>query len=346
MPRLPPRLLIHALRKSPFLALLLPICRDLSSARNELRWLTEHISATIPTLSASAHHSLLRSLCLRRRAGEPLQYILGTQPFGPLDIKCRPGVLVPRAETEAYTMYLADMLVRRFRGKGVRVLDLCTGTGCIPLLLYTKLFRAARRLRVTGVDISPTALSLSDENLEHNMRLGVLPMSSDVSRISFEHGDVFENSVVEALVAEGPWHVLTCNPPYISATAWHDSAQGLSRSTRKFEPRLALTPAADLPRSAECAPQDVFYERVLAVARQVQSQVVLLEVGDVEQAVRVLRMLDGSEAEVEVWRDWPDMTRLPEEDEDLLVQKRDGIEWRVKCRGSGNIRSIFIVRHV
>ena len=97
MPRLSPAYLNHAYNENPLLPLLLRACRDLPSARNELRWLREHVeqSARQPRLSTNAIHRLKR-LCISRSKGKPLQYILGSQPFGELDIKCRPGVLIPR----------------------------------------------------------------------------------------------------------------------------------------------------------------------------------------------------------------------------------------------------------
>lgn len=104
MPRLPPTLLRHARHISPSLAQLLPVCRDLESARNELRWLREHV--LVAKLPADEQSSGQLSVLQRRRlkasvaaraAGRPLQYVLGSQPFGELDILCRPGVLIPRS---------------------------------------------------------------------------------------------------------------------------------------------------------------------------------------------------------------------------------------------------------
>lgn len=108
MPRLRPSLLIKAFTEYPLLVLLLRECRDLPSARNELRWLNEHaksISAVKPQASTCLqHHSLrtqmtLQDLCRRRSRGEPLQYLIGNQPFGDLEILCRKNVLIPRYKT-------------------------------------------------------------------------------------------------------------------------------------------------------------------------------------------------------------------------------------------------------
>lgn len=74
-------------------ARLLPACRDLESAANELRWIREHVRETRSPVPPGLR---VWQLCERRGSGVPLQYVLGTQPFGPLEIKCRPGVLIPR----------------------------------------------------------------------------------------------------------------------------------------------------------------------------------------------------------------------------------------------------------
>jgi methylase of polypeptide subunit release factors len=101
MPRLPHSLLLRARNISPLLPLLLRPCRTLSSARNELRWLREHaLSLTEGKRERPERvRALLLQLCLQRSRGVPLQYLLGSQPFGELDILCRPGVLIPRSVT-------------------------------------------------------------------------------------------------------------------------------------------------------------------------------------------------------------------------------------------------------
>jgi methylase of polypeptide subunit release factors len=94
MPRLPYPLILAAARRHRCLPLLLQECRDLDSARNELRWLQEHVESTVPDRSFREH--VLQRFCLERSRGKPLQYILGSQPFGELEILCKPGVLIPR----------------------------------------------------------------------------------------------------------------------------------------------------------------------------------------------------------------------------------------------------------
>jgi methylase of polypeptide subunit release factors len=367
MPRLSPFLLRLAKSYSPFLTALLRECRDLPSSANELRWLTEHAISqarklrgnpqslhlrcrTTITTATAKHESrhvqgwrtLLRSYVKRRARGEPLQYILGTQPFGELEILCKPGVLVPRWETEVYTSEIGG-LVKEFlhstwneqqrdlgrgrRGRPLSILDLCTGTGCIPLSLYEILSRLERgqqhgddggrsklELKVLGVDISTTALDLARENLRHNISLGQLPDEA-ANAIGFLPADVLKHSssssdqsqrfapyVLDALQAHGDnkgkseIDILTANPPYISPT--HFSSGRTTRSVRRYEPRLALVPAPSLsdPFQRGLSTADVptrgdeFYHDILPLSRQLSAGLTVLEVGDTEQAVRVVEL--------------------------------------------------------
>ncbi|KAL5615531.1 hypothetical protein BROUX41_005575 [Berkeleyomyces rouxiae] len=352
MPRIPPQLLMKASRISPNLARLLPICRDLASARNELRWLTEHVTETQTSSARLTAHQAARlsHLCRRRRTGEPLQYILGSQPFGDLEIQCRTGVLVPRAETEAYTLYLSGLLRRGLGVQGMRIVDFCTGTGCIPLLLYAELRRRGGQppTEVRGVDISPAAIKLSGENLRYGVVTKAIPAPSPESVLSFTQADLFDDGAIKKFAHVGPWHVLVSNPPYISREAWSEGNRGLSISTRKFEPKLALVPRDGISHSVNCRHEDAFYERLLKVAQTLRSGVMLLELGDADQARRVLTLVDRSgilqeHSKVEVWRDYPDMQRQEDESDVLETQKASGESWLVNCRGSGNIRCIFII---
>lgn len=96
MPRIPPALLGQARQLDPLLQSLLPVCGDLPSSQNELRWLRDHAVDWAWRQSPGSENLILRQLVDRRAKGEPLQYILGTEFFGDLEMRCRPGVLIPR----------------------------------------------------------------------------------------------------------------------------------------------------------------------------------------------------------------------------------------------------------
>ncbi|KAI0851585.1 S-adenosyl-L-methionine-dependent methyltransferase [Daldinia vernicosa] len=380
MPRLSPPAIRRLHANTPLLAALLPTCKTLNSAHNELRWIREHVwSCTLaPQFQSIAEakgndeksrNALLRRLCRLRGRGYPLQYILGTQPFGRhIDIKCRPGVLIPRPETEAWTTHLAKLMRRAWKvnrhmkGEGIhahlRILDLCTGSGCIALLLHSLLFRKFPKIRVQGLDIEPRAVSLAKENLAYNVERGLL-QQQNADAISFEETDIFSADWLAPILEQvsfsltdnprgrllhserGAVDILVSNPPYISREGFDRDTE---RSVRNHEPRLALVPEplADNPSYATVLPEDVFYARILDVAEILRPRFVVLEVGDLAQAVRVVQMArerNSDAEEVEIWRDWPDMQ--PREGEPESV---DVAGMTVPVRGSGNGRVVFLRR--
>ncbi|KAH0609746.1 uncharacterized protein H6S33_012292 [Morchella sextelata] len=311
MPRLPPHLLHRARAHNPLLPLLLPECRDPASALSELRWLRAHAHATAQPL---------RPLCERRRRGEPLQYILGTQPFGALEILCRRGVLIPRQETEDLIHRLAARLTHTHTHththtppahRPLRILDLCTGTGCIPLLLHSLLPSSS----ILAIDISPVAVALSRRNLAHNIALGALPPAAAHS-VAFRVGDVLDVPGLLGAVrahfggeegeGRGVVDVVVANPPYVSARGFDVET---ARSVRRYEPRLAL-----VPRGGEWEGDgggDGFYPVVGRVAGELGAGVVAVEVGGWAQAGRVRGVWEGEGEgwEVEVWADYAERGR-------------------------------------
>lgn len=376
MPRLPPSLIRRAHHISPYLAALLPACRDLGSARNELRWLREHVSellsqSRLRSSSSSSNHgslnalhlqgnsSLLSRLCRQRGRGTPLQYVLGSQPFGDLEIRCRRGVLIPRPETEAWAAHLAGVVragvalggdgergVENDNSEGLGILDLCTGSGCIALLLDSLLRRRFPGMVTRGYDVNPRAVGLARENLARNVGRHELGWNPG-HKVCFEHADIFAVDFLPSVAEEmGTVDVLVSNPPYISARGFsHDTA----RSVRNFEPKLALVPSPVMFSSSSTKdgrPEDVFYARLLDIAKELSPRFMVFEVGDLAQGLRVARMAsewcsDSVAHDVEVWRDWPDMR--PGEDEAEVVDI-DGVD--VPVRGSGNGRAVFIRRVV
>ncbi|KAF8477056.1 S-adenosyl-L-methionine-dependent methyltransferase [Kalaharituber pfeilii] len=236
MPRLLPRLLQHLSRiHSPNVPLLLRETRDLNSALNELRWLREHVHDTLlpnpdphnppPPLLQHQRNVLLRSLCARRGMwGEPIQYLLGKEYFGlsGVEIAVQRGVLIPRAETVDVVEHFADLWERnQMKGdrmrwergleagkegkeepRGLRVVDFCTGTGCIPLLLHSLLYPPSDSLRkdgclqpkILGIDLSKKAITLAKRNLEENVK-GVGSVHSaaiEEGGVGFVQGNVFD----------------------------------------------------------------------------------------------------------------------------------------------------------
>lgn len=152
-------------------------------------------------------------LVTRRRRGEPLQYILGTTEFHGLELRVGPGVLVPRPETER----LVDFALERDPGYGP-ICDLCTGSGAIPLALASQL---DDRRPITGLDLSPDALSYACRNAE----------DLNIDNVEFLLSDLWAQIAPSAQFA-----LVTANPPYVTRDEYAD----LPTDVRDHEPSLAL----------------------------------------------------------------------------------------------------------
>lgn len=157
---------------------------------------------------------------IQRRTGrEPLQHIIGNQEFWGLEFIVTPDVLIPRPETEL--IIEATLAIVQDRNRPVRIIDLCTGSGCIAVSLAKELTAA----RVIATDASEKALAVAREN---SRRHGVS------ERIRFLPGDLF--GPLEELDLRGQIDILVSNPPYVQA----GDLSTLQPEVRDYEPRMAL----------------------------------------------------------------------------------------------------------
>ena len=115
----------------------------------------------------------IRALLQRRIAGEPLAYLIGEWEFHGLPITVTPDVLIPRMDTEVLVDAALQVLVGR--KMNARILDLCSGSGCIGCALAHELPAA----RVVMVDISDAALAVSKENLRRNRQNRTICLKAD-----------------------------------------------------------------------------------------------------------------------------------------------------------------------
>lgn len=152
----------------------------------------------------------------RRIAGEPFQYIVGSVEFYNIELAVGPGVLIPRPETELLVEHALQLLADT--PSGTEVLDLCTGSGAIPLALAHE----RPDLSYLGIDLSPEALAWA----EHNRA------SLNPPLCQFLQGDLF--------APLGPprprFRLITANPPYVSPVEYRE----LPSEVKDFEPQLAL----------------------------------------------------------------------------------------------------------
>lgn len=162
----------------------------------------------------------------RRSRREPLQYILGHTDFSGLQIMVGRGVLIPRPETELMAEHAIKVLhgklpdaekQRLKKGRCTRILDLCTGSGCLALSL-AKAFSSAQ---VYGTDISDSALHYARKNAEIN----------GIRNVDFIKGHLFA-----ALNKNVSFDFIISNPPYIRK----EDIPSLQAEVKDWEPLNAL----------------------------------------------------------------------------------------------------------
>lgn len=163
----------------------------------------------------------VRALARRHLDGEPVAYLIGEWEFYGLTLEVTPAVLIPRVDTET----LAEAAVGFARSLGkCRLLDLCTGSGCIGLAVAAN----APDCRALLGDISEEALGVCRRNIR---RCGL------ADRVKAEVLDV----LAPPPEAIGLFDCITCNPPYVT----RGEMEALDRSVKDFEPHLALCGGED-----------------------------------------------------------------------------------------------------
>lgn len=200
---------------------------DFDEASLDARLLAQHVlgwdaaklivdaDTAIATDAASAYERLIA----RRAAREPFAYIVGTKEFWGLDFEVTPDVLIPRPETEFVVEALLNSLPSS--DTALRVLDLCTGSGCVGIAIAHE----RPQWTVVAADISAKALAVVRRNAE---RHGV------ADRVSTEQGDLFSSIT-------GRFDAIVANPPYVPGP---DRAS-LQPEVGTFEPKVALFGGAD-----------------------------------------------------------------------------------------------------
>ena len=215
---------------------------------------------------------------IRQRAEHiPLQQLTGEQDFMGLTFNVNEHVLIPRQDTEI----LVEEVLKELHD-GMRILDMCTGSGCILL----SLLHYSNDCEGLGVDLSAEALEVAGRNV-----LKVLPPEK-AEHAHFLQSDLFEK-------VEGKFEIIVSNPPYIASA----EVDRLMPEVRDHEPRMALDGTED---GLE------FYRRIIAEAGQylVSSGMLFFEIGyDQGQAVSEL-MREHGYREVQVVQDYAGLDRV------------------------------------
>lgn len=183
----------------------------------------------------------------------PLQHLIGTTEFMGLTFKVSPHVLIPRQDTELLVETALEWIgkaLRRDREKfesehklykkrgskadqirgakeELRILDMCTGSGCILISILHYATKEYPIIRGVGVDISPDALEIAEENAKEN---GLKSVRNAETQIAFIESDLFAQ-----LNPEEKYHLIVSNPPYIPTK----EIEGLDEEVRS-DPTLAL----------------------------------------------------------------------------------------------------------
>ena len=176
---------------------------------------------------------IMRELVQRRTKAEPVAYLVGVREFFSLGFRVTRDVLIPRPDTETLVMEVLDSV------KGMpnpKVLDLCTGSGCVAIAVA----KNAKAAHVMATDISPAAIEIARENVaRHNIGSQV---------------DVIESDLFAGITPGTTYDVIASNPPYIPSAEIDE----LDAEVAKHEPRLALDGGADgltiLKRIIDAAP--------------------------------------------------------------------------------------------
>ena len=182
------------------------ICHVTGKKRSELEHLTYIRHSKVEELLDMAR---------RRQQGEPLWQIIGNADFYGYEIDINKNVLCPRPETEELVCEAVKHI-----SENSRVLDLCTGSGCIAIAVADK-----TGAQVVASDISEEALKIAKSNAVKN---------KVDDKIEFVHSDMFEGIT-------GTFGVIISNPPYIPTA----DISGLDREVKDHEPALALDGGED-----------------------------------------------------------------------------------------------------
>jgi release factor glutamine methyltransferase len=167
-----------------------------------------------------------RALVQRAGEHEPIAYLTGKAHFFNLEFDITPAVLIPRPDTETLVENVLQFCRAVPGFEAPRVLDLCTGSGCIAAAVAANLKAAI----VVATDISEAAVAVARSNIER-LKLA--------DRVTVEQGDLFEP--VSRLPDPRPFDLILANPPYIPT----GDIEKLDRNVRDYEPVAALDGGID-----------------------------------------------------------------------------------------------------
>lgn len=190
----------------------------------------KHILETPMSLN-DAQQKMLQKACDRLNKDEPLQYVLGYTYFHGHLFTVTPHVLIPRPTTEEMVAFV----LRWMQNKNIKVLDLCTGSGCIAISLA----KSSSYIEVDAVDISEKALQIAKKNAKaHRVIIGF-----------------YKKDILQESLPNKKWHLIVSNPPYIP----HKEKNTIALRVYNYEPHQALFVPDSNPL--------IFYKHIIKLAK-------------------------------------------------------------------------------
>lgn len=180
------------------------------------------LTRDLPLYAAPGLEETVRSMTERRLAGEPVAYITGSWEFYGVPLEVTKDVLIPRPDTEV----MVEAAIRLFAGRNgkPRILDLCTGSGCVGIAMAVHMPGA----RVILADNDPKALSICRKNVQrHKLDVRVMCIDADATK--------------KPPILMGKFDLITCNAPYIPTA----EIETLDSSVKDYEPYQALDGGED-----------------------------------------------------------------------------------------------------
>lgn len=164
----------------------------------------------------------------------PVQYIFEKAHFYGYEFKVSPATLIPRRETEELVEWILEAMNRQPQKKW-KILDIGTGSGCIPITIKKEFSLA----EVSAIDISPEALSIAEENA-HNLNV----------KIRFIQQNILETKTMDK------YDIIISNPPYVR----HLEKAEMKNNVLRHEPHLALFVENEDPL--------IFYRKIMQLAKE------------------------------------------------------------------------------
>jgi release factor glutamine methyltransferase len=179
----------------------------------------EYLNLKDTEIPYDKYHSLLKIL-EQLKTGKPLQYVIGETEFYGLSFKVNPSVLIPRPETEELVEWiLSDVRNSKTSLAGLKIIDIGTGSGCIPISLKKNLPEA----QICALDISTEALEVSKQNAALNK-----------TSVNFIQADIL--NPLNGELTDEKFGIIVSNPPYVT----NSEKQQMQPNVLLYEPHLAL----------------------------------------------------------------------------------------------------------